>query len=138
MEVERHDLHGLPLSKTSTITNTDVFMAHSWINITTYPMACQVSHSFCHVKSNTQLHICRQATTYSSTFTLVVFIFASIFFQELYQATIFRDLQDSKEVAYVSKEGKTRRMYTQAAICIYVFIYLFIFKGVVIKRHKND
>ena len=66
-------------------------------------MACQVSHSLCHVKSNTQLHICRQATTYSSTFTLVVFIFASNFFQELYQAAIFRDLQDNKEVAYVSE-----------------------------------
>ena len=37
-EVERqikhdsHELHGLPLGKTSTVTNTDVTMAHSWIN----------------------------------------------------------------------------------------------------------
>ena len=88
-------------------------------------MACQVSHSLCHVKSNTQLHICRQATTYSSTFTLVVFIFASNFFQELYQATIFRDLQDNKEVAYVSKEGIN--MFTFNKRLPFVFIDLFIY-----------
>ena len=90
-------------------------------------MACQVSHSLCHVKSNTQLHICRQATTYSSTFTLVVFIFASNFFQELYQAAIFRDLQDNKEVACVSKEGKTRIMHmvTFNKRLPFVFICLF-------------
>ena len=91
-------------------------------------MACQVSHSLCHVKSNIQLHICRQATTNSSTFTLVVFIFASNFFQELYQAAIFGDLQDNKEVACVSKEGKTRRMHmvTFNKRLPFVFIYFFL------------
>ena len=88
-------------------------------------MACQVSHSFCHVKSNTQLHICRQATlTYGDTFTLVVSTFASHFFQELYQATVFCYLQDDKEVTYVIQAECIRFTLQQKTS---IFIYLFIF-----------